>query len=113
MECRKGKRPIRAECLQDYLRMDELLRSLPEDARKCDECCELVWLHPEIPDSPAPTGIASASVSGCERLIESAITRIIDEGLKKGFNFTECFERGIQETTWELLGNVEKTNNTG
>jgi hypothetical protein len=71
----------------------DLMRSLPEDSRRCSECNELAHVYPFPTDSPGPgRPFDKAAVVGCEKIIDGVIERVIEEGRTQGLEFADCFE---------------------
>lgn len=93
MKCFRGERIMSPECHLDFVRMDELMRSLPADSRRCSESNEVVKLHPFPTSNPGPgKPFDKAAVVGCERMIDGVIETLIEEGRSQGLEFAGCFE---------------------
>lgn len=93
MKCFRGQRLISPECHLDFVRIDELMRSLPADSRKCSECNEVVNLYPFPTSNPGPgRTFDKAAVVGCEKMIDGVIEGVIEEGRSQGLEFADCFE---------------------
>ena len=89
MKVRLVQRLISPECYSDFVRIDELMRSLLDDSRPCSQCNEVVNLYPFHTDNPGPgRPFDSVAVRGCEKIIDRVIEGFIEE-----FNFADCFER--------------------
>lgn len=89
MTCSKGQRLISPQCHLDFVRMDDLMRSLSAESRTCSECNEVVNLYAFPSDNPGPgQTFEKVTVVGCERMIDSVLETFIEE-----FDFAACFER--------------------